>query len=500
MIDRLDFKKMVFLGVMGIVTGAILFQSMSMDVSMMGILTVICALVLPFLLIWPILAKDVLVAILTFSLPFNVDQTFDLHQGHIGGAKGYMVSVSGIAIVLLYLLLFIEMYRDRDKRMQWFPVSLFPLLGILLMSILSLANAPHRWLGFYEILEFFKMAGIFLFIANYVQDNNRFQFVVILLIAGLFSESMIAILQRLTGTTLNLKIFGSAGSAAMQQIGFDSVFRVGGTLGGPNALAWYLDFLLPVGFALLFFRMRSLLRIMLISVLVAGSASLIITLSRGGWMGFLISLILIGMFQIRRLHLIKRVYLVLLLLLFMISSSIVLLKTENPIQTRFKDDDQESVYVRLPLMKVAAYMIKAHPFIGSGINNYTLVHHQYDHTPEQVTVHFPYPVHNVFLQLAAEIGLPGLLLFLWFIFYVYYRLLVTIPRAERLDQNIFIGIIGALTAGLMQGMVENSTIGRYHLLPFWFLCGMAIGRTTLYKHASRFNRPANQLSGDSEIK
>ncbi|MBN2104213.1 O-antigen ligase family protein [bacterium] len=496
MINKLGFKKIVFLTVMGTGSGVILFQSMSLDAPFMGSLAVLCVLLLPFLLIWPVLARDVLVAVLTLTLPFNIDQTFNLHPNHIGGAKGYVISISGIAIVMLYLLYLIEIYRNREKHIKWFPVSTFPLLGLLLMCILSLANAPDRLLGFYEILEILKMACILLYIANYIQDQKRFQFVVTLLVAGLFLESTVAILQRLTGTTLNLRIFGSSAAASMQQIEGDTVFRVGGTLGGPNALAWYLDFLLPLGFALLFYHMRTLFRMILIVVLVLGAASLIITLSRGGWLGFIVGIIFIALFHVHRLTLLKRIYLALFLILLMLTGSIVLLKTENPVRTRLISDDMGSVNVRIPLMKVAYNMIKENPFIGHGINNYALVHHQFDDTPEQVTMHFPYPVHNIYLQLTAEVGLPGLLFLLFFIVHLYYRFIKAIPDAGELDRSVFIGMTGALTAGLIQGMVENSTIGQYHLLPFWFLCGVAVGRQDLYNRQRVSDHPKNQSNGN----
>ena len=495
-----DIRKRVLLGAAGIITGILLFQGLAIDVPFMMTLALICFLMLPFIFIWQQLAKQILVAILTLTLPLNVDQTFNLHETHIGGAQGYVVSISGIAIVLLYLLWFSELHRDRSKRIQWFPAMSVPLLGILLMSVLSLFNAPDRPLGWYEILEFFKMFCIFLYISNYVREKKNFHWVLLFLLAGLFLESLIALMQSLSGSTLNLKILGSAESAYMHKMEGERVFRAGGTLGGPNSLAWYLDFLLPLALAFLFYKLRSMSRMIVTAAFVMGLAALILTLSRGGWLGFLTGAFLVGLYQLKRLSVKVRMFIVVLMILIAGIGMGLLFGTDNPVKTRLTADDRGSAYVRLPLMRVAYRMIRANPLIGNGVNNYTLVHHRYDDTPEQVSIQFPYPVHNFYLQLAAEIGLPGLLFLLIFLGTVFLRLIRLIPGAKALDKPLFIGILAGLCAACIQGLVENCTIGSYHLLPLWFLAGLAAGRMEICRSDSvRPDAPQSGIHETSEI-
>ncbi|MBN1781754.1 O-antigen ligase family protein [bacterium] len=476
--------KMLLLALMGLGCGFMLFSALAIDVPLMQTLVVICALMLPFVFIWQDLSRDILIAVLTLTLAFNVDQTLNLHETHVGGAQGLVVSVNGISLILLLMLYFIDLYRNRDKTPSALALYMAPLTGILLMCLFSMFRAPDRMLGLYETLEFLKMAGIFWYIANAVRDKRTFHFIIIILVAGLCFESLIALAQKATGSTLNLKILGGADSAAVQRIEGSAVYRPGGTLGGSNALAWYLDFLLPLILALILRKSRPAIRISLIAVFITGLAALILTLSRGGWLGFLIGASLVASFHFRHIPPLRRLYLSILFILCIALSGLFLFKIDNPIRTRLMANDRGSALVRIPLMHVALRMIRHSPVLGNGVNNYTLVHQNFDDTPEQVSIYFPYPVHNMYLQTAAEIGLPGLAFFIWFLIAVYAGIWKTIPSAEITDSAFLVGVTGGIAAALVQGLVENSTIGSYHLMPLWFLSAAAAGRILHYRAAS----------------
>jgi putative inorganic carbon (HCO3(-)) transporter len=472
----MDYRvlKYGFLICASIGSGLLLFSAMAPDVPFMHTMVVFCIILLPFIFIWKDLAREVLVAVLAFSLPFSIDQTLNLDPLHQGGAKGYIISASGIAVILLFILYFLELFENREKRLRLFnPASLF-LFGLLGMCILSLANARDRVFSLYEILEFMKMVAIFIYVANYIYDRKKLRYILILLFAGLFLESSIAILQRVTGSTLNLTFLGGRQSTDIRNY---SSTRMGGTLGGPNALAWYLDFILPFVLSFLFVKIPSRVRKLLFPCLVLGMIALVLTFSRGGWLGFLIGALVVGLFYLRTCPLRKKIFLVLLLILCGGASGIIIFDTDNPIQDRLTADDKGSAWVRVPLMRVAWNMIMANPVIGNGLNNYVLVYQNFDDTPEQVTSHFPYPVHNFFLQLTAEIGLPGILFFALYILYLFNIALRHIPETGDGDRAFFVGLVGSIAAGLSQGLVENSSIGGYSLLPFWFLGGVATGHS-----------------------
>jgi len=83
---------------------------------------------------------------------------------------------------------------------------------------------------------------------------------------------------------------------------------------------------------------------------------------------------------------------------------------------------EEAISQRVELIKIATQMIRSSPLAGIGLNNFIV------RLPEFWTVQSIYwlqPVHNIFLLIAAEAGLVGLVVFLWFLFLTFKKLLIT---------------------------------------------------------------------------
>jgi O-antigen ligase len=83
----------------------------------------------------------------------------------------------------------------------------------------------------------------------------------------------------------------------------------------------------------------------------------------------------------------------------------------------FSDDAKNSAGVditkfggsgRVGMWKDAARIIEDHPLLGTGLNTYTVVIRQYSDN-QQVYAH------NSYLQMTAELGAVGTLIFLWFL-------------------------------------------------------------------------------------
>jgi putative inorganic carbon (HCO3(-)) transporter len=132
--------------------------------------------------------------------------------------------------------------------------------------------------------------------------------------------------------------------------------------------------------------------------------------------------------------------------------------------------------------RIAAYcnslnMIKAHPLIGVGANTYMKNYKQYKEHPEYrniVTTDYMY-AHNNFLQMAAEIGLIGLVIFFWLL----YKLFSECRNIYRSLNDDFLKVLSlslsaCLIAFLVNGLTESSLYYSRVAVLFWYIMGFSI--------------------------
>lgn len=107
---------------------------------------------------------------------------------------------------------------------------------------------------------------------------------------------------------------------------------------------------------------------------------------------------------------------------------------------------QETLTQRFSLAQIAIEMIKASPLAGVGLNNF--IPRLPDYWQQFGMTYWLQPVHNIFLLVAAETGLTGLAIFLWFLILTFKRLF------RRLFTNHY-SLITSLIAILLLGLFDH---------------------------------------------
>ena len=138
---------------------------------------------------------------------------------------------------------------------------------------------------------------------------------------------------------------------------------------------------------------------------------------------------------------------------------------------------------RLPLYNSAISIFRDYPILGTGIGMYGRVLH----TPKYELPHdYPIPkklnlhAHNTYLEIAAEMGIIGLLTFIG-IFMVFFRkALILINKLDREDleyeRAMFLGLMGTVLAILIFAFSTTIiTVGVNNSLYFWLLLGITVG-------------------------
>ncbi|OGW83173.1 MAG: hypothetical protein A2Z83_05980 [Omnitrophica bacterium GWA2_52_8] len=144
---------------------------------------------------------------------------------------------------------------------------------------------------------------------------------------------------------------------------------------------------------------------------------------------------------------------------------------------------EQSLIERYYLWDRAMNVIKAKPVQGTGINTYVTAHEKYD-TTQNWRVR-DYYAHNGYLQIAAETGVPSLLLLLFYIFIFFRglwksgnRLLANRNRAKTV--GIAFGLVNFLFFALIDTVFHNPQA----VMVFWFLSGLALAYAGVVRDAS----------------
>jgi O-antigen ligase len=336
---------------------------------------------------------------------------------------------------------------------------------------MSMLGSSEPLFGAFDLFALVGSLLLFLFTAGDLKSKREIGRVLVVLMLVMVLEAMIAIGQHLTGSTLGLEFFGAHTGVKQKYIAdLSSITRVGGTFGHPNQLALFFDLLLPLGFSLLFVPMSIRLRLSLLVCIGLGMVGLVVTLSRAGMAGVgfaVLALCLVRWCQ--RLGLFRAALATAAICTTLI---LLILGTSNPIQKRLVRDDYGEALARIPVMKVAFRMIGDRPFIGVGLNNYTRTAKNFDNTPEQITVSWNAPVHNLFLFIVAEIGFLGLSAFLFLLFRAVSALLPALRSPDILISSAGLGILFGLIAFFAHSQIDYSTWTHFSI--FWFVLGLAV--------------------------
>ncbi|BBO87712.1 O-antigen ligase family protein [Desulfosarcina ovata] len=207
-------------------------------------------------------------------------------------------------------------------------------------------------------------------------------------------------------------MFGEAERSYFEmRTGAEYVSRVAGTLGHPNKLAVFLNLLLQLNIALLFGVRTARQRLWLWLTLGIMGIAMVLTYSRGGWLGLIFGG---GVTLFWCLYRIIGKRTLAMIAVGTISAMIFLsLVIGIPsVRKRLFENDYGTAALRVPMSLVAANTIVHNPLLGVGLNNYTAESKRYDISDSGVSYTFPRPVHNEFLLIGAEQGVIALILFL----------------------------------------------------------------------------------------
>lgn len=339
-------------------------------------------------------------------------------------------------------------------------VGLLFFLGLLLVSCLTCFAPVNSTLVWAMYLVF---VGFYFVIINTIKTKEQlYGLLKVFVIAGAF-VALYGVLQYVFGWNTN--------NAWIDENMFeDATMRVYSTLENPNVLGEYLLLVLPVAAVfMLYFKPKSLAKWVYIAVFLLLALCLVLTQSRGCWIGFLLAAVLFVTFYNGRWWGILPVILV--LLPFIVPQSIV----ERVMSIGNMEDSSTSYRVFIWMGTLAMLRHYWLGGIGMGEVAFNKVYPFYSYN----AIIAPHS-HNLYLQLLVEAGICGLIVFVVILF-IFFKRMSNIYIAEKkrsLDSMISLAIASGAAGFLVQSMFDY-TFYNYRVMAMFFMF-MAFGIALWY--------------------
>lgn len=379
-----------------------------------------------------------------------------LHDVRIGAFLAvfimpYMPDILNLVFMLFVLVAFIYRGTFRSispltKNSIDMPIALF-VIAIIISTITSInVQGSFRDLAIHLV----SLSFVFV-ITNTIKDKEDLNILLTTMVFTAVLVSLYGLYQYKVGVEMEDKWLDVSNNSGITT-------RVFSVFGNPNILAEYLIMTTPISIALFWEtkEMHKKFIFLLTSLLLMGT--LVLTFSRGGWVGFAFGILVFVLLVEKRL-------LLLLIPLGLGAMRFLPPTVVNRILSIGNFADSSNNY-RIKIWKITLDIIKDHKIAGVGFG-----YIPFKQTFESYIRTMPaYHAHNTYLETMAEMGIPGLIVLIVFMFILYkYSIKTLVKGQDRWTKIISAGVISGISALLAQGAVESVFYLPKIIITFWTL-------------------------------
>jgi len=352
-----------------------------------------------------------------------------------------------------------KMIANRHMNFRRTPFDLLIVL-LVVLSAASIWGAPDRD---YSIYNYYHLMGryilLYYLVINNIYSIDQVRRLIYTLLVSAFFVAVYGFYQYFYG--VDISAFHWVDSKQFP----DLKMRVFSTLYNPNLLAGFLVTIMAIAGGLGLSAYRIKVKLVFFGLIMVMGVCLVLTYSRGAWLSLLVVLVTFGVLYNRKLLWL----LVLVPVVLMLGHDVFLermLSIINPTDT--------STTVRLALWRSTLTMIRDHPLLGIGWGSYLLVYPHYNffvYNCGNKIVH----AHNMYLHIAAEIGIPGFLVFLTLLLgHIRNAYRLAIGFADRWGAGLMLGILAALLGLAIGGFTDYVLFNIQMAMIFWLLNALVV--------------------------
>lgn len=387
------------------------------------------------------------------------------------------MAMAGLALLCMVSLIIRVL---TTKKFVW----KFDAVGLLIVAMLVLylisgvlSFAPESSLKIFAI--YFVFMAFYFVITNVIKNKKQFfDLLTVFTISG-FCVCAYGIAQYLFGWDVT--------QAWLDEGMFsDLKMRIYSTLGNPNVLGEYILLAMPVCAALFFKNKKAFPRLVYAAIFCVDFAALILTMSRGCWIGFMASAAVFITFAAGKLW--GLALIALPILPFIIPESIISRFTSIG---NMKDSSTSyRVYIWMgTLALLKDFFVSG---IGMGSDAFTEVYPFYSYN----AVVAPHS-HNLFLQITVELGIVGTAVFLLLLFFFFKRICSSHRPAGGKGAPVataLVAIASAVGGFLVQGMFDNCFYNYRVFMIFWMV--IALGSVGVNIAKENINPESKKIGGE----
>lgn len=417
--------------------------------------------------------------LLFFTAPFSLSKALvpplDLFY-----SPGWYLSVSHVVLIVLAGWWLVEHLLVARQRL---PLTVLDRLALCFLGwiwVTVLASPTVSLLTVATAISYSLCVLGYYVVSHAIRDEGDIQAVLAVLPWALAIQFMLVLAQMGTGSYVTLP-----GAKVPMQVGTvnfggqaAAAFRPIGAFDHPNALADYLTLLLAPALAFVLMGARRLAaRVwwVALGVLGIGGVMLLATLSRGGWAAFALAVLVVGVLY-WRLRVIGPTHLVAGALAGVALMGAVLVAYPQ-VFWRLTEPDDRSTESRLVLNDQALTIIRAQPLTGVGFGQYSRAAHEHI-PPSFATISEDYQkqllelvVHNHYLLLAAELGVPALL-FWAYLMWRWIRQAWPLSRwRDPGTQALAVGLVAALVSQALF-LASDNYYADVRVFMLWLTAGL----------------------------
>ena len=352
-----------------------------------------------------------------------------------------------------------------------------PLLIIAVMLCVSILVTVDPLRSFPKVAGVYYGLIVFYALVNHLRGDAAIRLIVVLLVVAAIAVALLALLDtNWSGSKIPVlgrylqPLYRQMPDAALglprAETGFNSN-QVGGTLA----------LLIPLQVALVLqiwrrasgWHSRRLTRLSLTAGLALTGVALVMTQSRGALIAVLLALALLLLLRGRR----GRLWLVGMLVVASVAVVLLVTAPSAPVVDEALDP-VTALSGRPEIWQRALYAIRDHPLTGIGFDNLTpIVHARYPtfRMPDDSEIAH---AHNIFFQVALDLGIPGLIAFLAALLGALWQLRQSYRCArDPFRRAVAVGLALGLGAQMVFGIADAIALGQKPGVLLWVYLGLA---------------------------